>query len=55
MLENMRSLTSSPCIFKGIYTYANEIQTILMKKDREGKLTDNYALGNWWGEKGGGI
>lgn len=46
ILRNMRSLTSTPCIFKTIYTYANEIQTIQVEEDRQGKLMANYAFGN---------
>lgn len=46
ILRNMRSLTSTPCIFNAIYTYANEIQTIQLEEDRQGKLMTNYTFGN---------
>lgn len=43
ILRNMRSLTSTPCIFK---THAYEIQTIQVEEDRQGKLMANYTFGN---------
>ena len=46
----MRSITSIPCIFNAIYTYANEIQTIQVEEDRQGKLMTNCTFGNWEGE-----
>lgn len=46
-LWNMRSLTSTPCIFNSIYTYANGIQTIQVEEDRQAKLMTNYTFGNW--------
>lgn len=46
ILWNTRSLTSSPCIFKTIYTYANEINKVKRGEDREWKLRTNYTSEN---------
>lgn len=46
ILWNTRSLTSSPCIFKTIYTYANEINKVKQGEDREWKLRTNYTSEN---------
>lgn len=48
ILWNPRNLTSAPCIFKTINTYANDIQTI----GGRGTARENWWLIRCWGIKG---